>query len=127
MIVVASLLIIAAAIFAVAKRAEVRLVLFAAALPLGALSGKADVVLQKFLETLADGQFIIPICTAMGFAHVLKTTGCDEHLIHLLTDSLRRVRPLLVPGTVLVGFIVNIPIISQTSTALAVGTVLVPL
>jgi DcuC family C4-dicarboxylate transporter len=37
------------------------------------------------------------------------------------------VRFLLIPGAVLVGFLVNMPVISQTSTAVAVGTVLVPL
>ena len=37
------------------------------------------------------------------------------------------VRPLLIPGAVLVRFVVNISVISQASTAVAVGTVLVPL
>ncbi|HEX4592097.1 MAG TPA: C4-dicarboxylate transporter DcuC, partial [Gemmataceae bacterium] len=38
-----------------------------------------------------------------------------------------RVRPLLIPGAVLVPFVVNISVISQAGTAVAVGTVLVPL
>jgi C4-dicarboxylate transporter, DcuC family len=33
----------------------------------------------------------------------------------------------LIPGAVLVGFLVNIPVISQTSTAMAIGPVLIPL
>src|SRR5262249_55915716 len=66
-------------------------------------------------------------CTAMGFAHVVKHTGCDQHLIHLLLRPLKQVRSLLIPGAVLVGFIVNIPLVSQTSTAVTVGAVLVPL
>jgi DcuC family C4-dicarboxylate transporter len=44
-----------------------------------------------------------------------------------LIRPLRRVRVFLIPGAVLVGFLVNIPVISQTSTAVAVGTLLVPL
>src|SRR5439155_5851214 len=40
---------------------------------------------------------------------------------------LRRVRFLLVPGVVAVGFVVNIPVISQTSTAVCVGPVVIPL
>src|SRR5207245_5299683 len=51
----------------------------------------------------------------------------DQHLVHLLVRPLQRVRLFLIPGAVLVGFIVNIPVISQTSTAVAIGPVLVPL
>src|SRR5262249_25581627 len=84
-------------------------------------------VVQTFLKTLADEKFVVPICTAMGFAHVLRLTQCDQHLVQLLIGPLRRVRVLLVPGTVIVGFLVNIPVISQTSTAVTVGFVLLPL
>jgi DcuC family C4-dicarboxylate transporter len=84
-------------------------------------------IVQKFLATLADGKFVVPICTAMGFAYVLRFTECDQHLVQLLVKPLRRVRFLLIPGAVLVGFLVNIPVISQTSTAVAIGFVLIPL
>src|SRR5439155_369364 len=84
-------------------------------------------VVRLFLTPLSNEQFVVPICTAMGFAHVLRLTGCDQHLVHLLVRPLQRVRLFLIPGAVLVGFIVNIPVISQTSTAVAIGPVLVPL
>jgi DcuC family C4-dicarboxylate transporter len=58
---------------------------------------------------------------------VLRQTQCDQHLVQLLVQPLRRVQLFLVPGAVLVGFLVNIPVISQTSTAVAIGSVLVPL
>ena len=45
----------------------------------------------------------------------------------LLVKPLRRVRWLLVPGVIAVGFLVNIPVISQTSTAVCIGPVVVPL
>jgi DcuC family C4-dicarboxylate transporter len=45
----------------------------------------------------------------------------------LLVKPLRYVRWLLVPGVVVVGFLVNIPVISQTSTAVCIGPVIVPL
>jgi DcuC family C4-dicarboxylate transporter len=63
----------------------------------------------------------------MGFAYVLRHTGCDVHLVRLLSAPVRSVRPLLLPATVVIGFLVNIPIISQASTAAAVGAVLLPL
>lgn len=120
-------LVIAAAVFAVARRADVRLVLPLAGLALGLLGGDAAAVVRKFLVTLSDERFIVPLCTAMGFARVLRQTGCDRHLVVLLAAPLRRVRVLLVPGTVLVGFLVNVPVISQTGTVVTIGPVLLPL
>jgi DcuC family C4-dicarboxylate transporter len=135
-------LIVAATIYAVARRVEVRLVLILAALAL-ALAAGADKALhgegwaalgeqpmrivRAFVSTFSNEKFVVPICSAMGFAFVLRETGCDQHLVRLLTRPFERVRPLLVPGTVVVGFLVNVPLVSQTSTTVAVGTVLVPL
>jgi DcuC family C4-dicarboxylate transporter len=62
----------------------------------------------------------------MAFSYVLRHTGCDQHLVHLLVRPLSRVRPLLVPGTVVVGFLVNMPVVSQTSTAATIGPVVIP-
>jgi DcuC family C4-dicarboxylate transporter len=120
-------LVIVAAVVAVARRVDVRLALFLAALGLGAIAGDLTPIVRTFLQTLSNEQFVVPICTAMGFAQVLKHSQCDQHLVHLLIRPLRRFRPLLIPGAVVVGFIVNVSVISQASTAVAVGTVLVPL
>jgi DcuC family C4-dicarboxylate transporter len=120
-------LVVVLAFSAVALRVEVRLVLLLAGAALGTLAGQPQKIIHAFFAGLVDASFVVPICCAMGFAHVLKETGCDAHLVRLLTEPLRRVRFVLIPGTVLVGFLVNVPIISQTSVALAVGTVLIPL
>ena len=134
-----ALLIVGAAIVLVVKGWDVRLVLLAAALviaatgevtaitELGGTPGAVEGVLRVFLATFSNEKFVVPICTAMGFAHVLKHTGCERHLILLLVRPLRRVRGLLVPGVVAVGFLVNIPLVSQTSTAVCLGAVVVPL
>ena len=82
---------------------------------------------REFLATFSNEKFVVPICTAMGFAYVLRHTGCERHLVLLLVKPLRRVRFLLVPGVIAVGFLVNIPVISQTSTAVCIGPVVVPL
>ncbi len=121
------LLVIAAAIYAILRQVDVRLALLLAALALGTLGGKPMAIVETFLATLSREQFVVPICTAMGFAYVLRHTECDQHLVQLLVTPLRRVRGMFIPGAVLVGFLVNIPVISQTSTAVAIGAVLVPL
>ncbi len=121
------LLIIAAAVYAILKRVDVRLALLLAAAALGAIGGDLAAVVRKFFLTLTNEQFVVPICCAMGFAYVMRQSACDQHLVHLLVKPLRRVRVLLVPGAVLVGFLVNIPVVSQTSTVVTIGAVLVPL
>ena len=86
-----------------------------------------SLVVREFLATFSNEKFVVPICTAMGFAYVLRHTGCERHLVLLLVKPLRYVRWLLVPGVIAVGFLVNIPVISQTSTAVCIGPVVVPL
>ncbi|MFO0809289.1 MAG: C4-dicarboxylate transporter DcuC [Gemmataceae bacterium] len=123
----AGLLVIVVAIVAIAKRVDVRIAMFGAAICLGAIVQRTDVIVRTFLDTFTSDQFVVPICTAMGFAYVLRHSGCDRHLVRLLATPLRYVRWLLIPGAVVVGFVVNISVISQASTAVAVGTVLIPL
>ncbi len=123
----AALLVVVAAIVLVVRGWDVRLVLLVAALIIAAMSGDVSRVPREFLATFSNEKFVVPICTAMGFAYVMRHTGCDRHLVLLLVKPLRRVRWLLVPGVIAVGFLVNIPVISQTSTAVCIGPVVVPL
>jgi DcuC family C4-dicarboxylate transporter len=122
-----ALVLVAAAIVLIVRGWDVRLVLLAAALLIGTVAGDLARVVREFLATFSNEKFVVPICTAMGFAYVLRHTGCERHLVLLLVKPLRRARGLLVPGVVAVGFLVNIPVISQTSTAVCIGPVVVPL
>jgi DcuC family C4-dicarboxylate transporter len=119
--------VVLAAVYAVARGVDVRLVLLVAAFALAGLHGQAARVAATFLATFSDEKFVVPICTAMGFAYVLRHTECDRHLVRLLTHPLRSARVILVPGVVLAGFLVNVPVISQTSTVVCLGAVVVPL
>ncbi len=122
-----AVLVVAVATAGVVRGLDVRLVLLAAAGVIGCVAGDLRPVLRTFLETFSNEKYVVPLCTAMGFAYVLKHTGCDGQLVNLLVGPVRRVRFLMVPGVVLVGFVVNIPVVSQTSTAVCLGTVAVPL
>jgi len=126
MIIIAALVVIAVTVYAVLKGAEVRLTLILAALALGCLAGRPVVIVQTFLDYFTREQFLLPIGCCMGFAYVLRETGCDQHLVHLLLRPLQGFRTLLIPGVVVIGVLVNVPIISQSSSAIAVGSVLVP-
>lgn len=123
----AAVFMIALAVIAVVRGFEVRLTLLLAAFVIGALAGKFDAILRIFLDTFSNEKFVLPICSAMGFAYVIRHTGCDAHLVRLLVAPVRRMKSLVIPGVVLVAFTVNIPVISQTSTAVCVGPVVIPL
>ncbi len=104
-----------------------RFILFAAGLILAALVGKPWLVLDAFQRTLGRGDVIGPICSAMGYAFVLKATGADKDMVRLLTQPIRHIRWLLVPGGCAIGFCTNMAITSQTASAAAVGPILIPL
>jgi DcuC family C4-dicarboxylate transporter len=118
--------VIALAVYAILRRAEVRLTLTLAALALGCLARQPEVIVRTFLAYFTSEQFLVPIGCCMGFAYVLKHTDCDRHLVQLLVTPLRKARVLFIPGAVLVGVLVNVPVISQASTTALVGAVLVP-
>jgi DcuC family C4-dicarboxylate transporter len=123
----AALVVIALAMFCLVRKVEVRLTLFAAGLALAALASKPLVVFDVFLAEMGNVKTIGPICSAMGYAFVLRATGCDRELVQLLLAPARRYRWLLIPGGCLTGFLANIAVTSQTAVAAAVGPILVPL
>jgi DcuC family C4-dicarboxylate transporter len=113
-------------LFALYRGAEARLTLILTGLALASLVGQPMSIVRTFLEKLTAEDYLLPIGTCMGFAFVLRHTQCDQHLVHLLLVPLRRNVTFLIPGVVFVGFLVNVPITSQSGTAVAVGAVLVP-
>src|SRR5262245_18112687 len=101
MLFICSLVVIAVTVYAIGRRLAVRLVLFRAALTLSTMASAFTVLqngippstlavldgpmalLSTFLVTLTNEQFVVRICTAMGFAYVLRLTECDQHLVRL--------------------------------------------
>ncbi|MBI3418477.1 MAG: C4-dicarboxylate transporter DcuC [Verrucomicrobia bacterium] len=122
-----ALLVIAAAIYFVFRGTDVRLVLFTAGLTLASIAGHPLSVFKAFERSIGDATTIGPICSAMGYAFVLRATGCDREMVRLLLAPVRRVKWLLVPGACVVGFVTNIAITSQTGAAASVGAIIIPL
>jgi DcuC family C4-dicarboxylate transporter len=109
------------------RKVDIRIVLAAASVGLFALAGQLEQFFVIAAKEMSNAKTVVPICSAMGFAYVVRLTECDTHLIRLLTAPLRRVSALLVPGGAGVGWLVNTAIVSQSSTAATVGPVLIPL
>ncbi len=121
------LIIIAIAVIFMFKRIDVRLSLGLCAAGLFLISGKLPQLFVIIVQQMTNEKTVVPICTAMGFAYVLRLTECDRHLTHLLITPLRHSKWLLIPGGIITAYIVNMAIVSQSSTAAIVGTVLLPL
>ncbi len=119
-------LIVALAFIAIIKRYETRLVLFVAGVAMALVVGKPLVAIDAFTKTMVSGGLVTTICTVMGFSYVMKLTGCDSHLVNLLTSLLKQVKFILIPGAVIVTWIINIALPSTTGCAAAVGAVLIP-
>lgn len=127
MIQIGTIVIIVSAIALIIRRVDVRLVLIVAGTLLAALMGTPTKILDAFQGVMSRGDIIGPICSAMGYAYVLRFTGCDTDMVRLLVRPLRSISWTLVPGGVAIGFITNMAITSQTAAAAAVGPILVPL
>jgi len=111
---------------AILKGLEVRLTLLAAGLVLAVASWSLAAFPEAFMRSMTTSGLISVILPVMGFAAVMELTGCDRHLVKLVTDFLMKMRAVLVPGAVLATFLINIAIPSAAGCAAAVGIVLVP-
>jgi DcuC family C4-dicarboxylate transporter len=83
--------------------------------------------LNAFSKSMTTPGLIEAICSVMGFAFVMKYTECDKHLIHLVGNGLKKIRPVLIPGATLATFAINISLPSAAGVSAAVGTIFIPI
>jgi len=124
---IAIAIILISAIYAVIRGIDVRFVLLFAGLLLCSLAGTPLIIFDEFQRVMGEGKIIGPICSAMGYAFILKATGCDKAMVQLIMNPIKKMKWLLIPGSCAVGFITNIAITSQTASAAAVGPIIVPI
>lgn len=109
------------------KRYDTRTTLIGAGLLLCIIAMSPLNAFSAFASRMTESGLIQAICTSMGFACVMKFTGCDTCLVHFLTKGLSRLGIFLVPAAVAVSFIVCIAIPSAAGASAAVGATLIPL
>ena len=124
--IVIGMLIVLATFVAIVKRYEVRMVLFTSGLLMALISMDPISAFDAFRDRMVHPTLVPVICSVMGFAFVARATRCDKNLVRLLTNPLRKIRPILVPGAVLVTWFINISLISAAGVSAAVGVVLIP-
>src|SRR5262245_59034172 len=94
---IAAVLVIAAAIYLMVRRVDVRLVLLGAGLAMALLAGRPLIIADTFTRGMVAAM-VAPICASMGFAALMNATGCDKHLVHTLLAPLHRLKWLVLPG-----------------------------
>lgn len=82
--------------------------------------------LNAFTSYMTKAGLIKAICASMGFAFVMKFTGCDRALVNLLTRPLGNIGFLLIPLVVALTYFINIAIPSAAGCSAAVGATLIP-
>ncbi|HEX7549556.1 MAG TPA: C4-dicarboxylate transporter DcuC [Candidatus Methylomirabilis sp.] len=111
---------------AIIRKAEVRLALLAGGLVMAVLSWNLQAFSEAFSKSMTTAGLISVILPVMGFAAVMELTGCNAHLVKMLTDPLLKVRVILVPGAMLVTYLINTAISSAAGCTAAVGVILIP-
>jgi DcuC family C4-dicarboxylate transporter len=111
---------------AIIRKAEVRLALLAGGLIMAVLSWNLQAFSEAFTKSMTTAGLISVILPVMGFAAVMELTGCNGHLVKMLTDPLLKVRMVLVPGAMLVTYLINTAISSAAGCTAAVGVILIP-
>lgn len=121
-------IILCATIFAMAKRADSKSVLLIAGLLMALIGGDILGGFEGFNKGLAQTSILEPIITAMGFAAVMKLTGCDKHLIYAMLKILRspKAKLVLLPATMTVTMIINLALNSATATVASIGSIMIP-
>ncbi|AHG75813.1 transporter [Mannheimia varigena USDA-ARS-USMARC-1296] len=117
---------IIATIYLLIKKHETRTVLIAVGLMMALLTLQPMVALDAFAKSMTSSGLIMAICSSMGFAYVMKSTGCDNHLVQLLTKPLSGLKFFLIPIATIITFFINIAIPSAAGCAAAVGATLIP-
>ncbi|MGL4860595.1 MAG: C4-dicarboxylate transporter DcuC [Enterobacteriaceae bacterium] len=121
------LLILLITIILLIKRYDTRTVLLFSGLIMCTLTLNPMAAMNSFAEKMVSEGLIQSILSAIGFATVMKFTGCDRHLVHLLSKPLKRLGLLMIPGTILVTTLVQLALPSAAGAAAAAGITMLPL
>jgi DcuC family C4-dicarboxylate transporter len=111
---------------AIVKKLEVRLALLTGGLIMAVIAWNPQAWSDAFARNMVVAGLLQTIPPVMGFAAVMELTGCNAHLVKMLTDPLVKVRPILIPGAMLVTWFINMALASAAGCTAAVGVVLIP-
>lgn len=85
-----------------------------------------ETAVGAFVKQLVNGGLVPTITTVMGFGYVMTYTKCSDHLVNALVRPLTHVPAVVIPGAVLITWVLNIILPSAAGIAAAVGVLLIP-
>lgn len=113
--------------YAIVKNYETRVVLMLSGLLMAFIGGNLSGALNAFAQAMVNASLVPIICVTMGFSYVLDSTGCSKHLILSITGLLKKFKPIIIPATVILVWLLNIALMSASGLAAAVGAILIPM
>ncbi|TCS76778.1 C4-dicarboxylate transporter DcuC [Pectinatus cerevisiiphilus] len=124
--VLTGILLVIVTFIAIIKGYETRLVLFVSGIIMCFIGGNTIAGSDAFIKEFTNAGLVPTICTVLGFSYVMDYTGCSKHMVTVITNVLSKLKFILIFGSVLVTFFVNIALPSAAGCAAAVGTLLIP-
>lgn len=128
MYVILGIIIIIISLILMCKKVDSKVILLIAGLLMATLIGKPIEGFKGFTAGLKTTSILEPIIASMGFAEVMKLTGCDKHLVFGMLKILKseKAKFILLPATMIVTMIINFALNSATATAASMGAVMIP-
>lgn len=124
--VIAGIIIVVATFIAIIKQFETRLVLFLSGLLMCFIGGNIAAGTTAFVKELTNAGLVPTICTVLGFSYVMEYTKCTEHMVYFISAGLKRMTKIIIPGAVIITFLINIALPTAAGCAAAVGALLIP-
>lgn len=124
--VISGIIIVVATFIAIIKQFETRLVLFLSGLLMCFIGGNIAAGTTAFVKELTNAGLVPTICTVLGFSYVMEYTKCTEHMVYFISAGLKRMTKIIIPGAVIITFLINIALPTAAGCAAAVGALLIP-
>lgn len=124
--VIAGIVIVLATFIAIIKQFETRLVLLLSGLLMCFIGGQLSAGTTAFVKELTNPGLVPTICTVLGFSYVMEYTKCTEHMVYFISAGLKKMTKIIIPGAVIITFLINIALPTAAGCAAAVGALLIP-
>ncbi len=121
------IIIVIVTFYAIIKNYETRTVLIISGLIMAAIGGQPMASIDAFLNEFANPGLVPVICAVMGFSYVMDYTGCSKHLVTFTASGLKHAKFILIPGTVMLTFMLGIALPSASGLGATVGAIMIPL
>ncbi|MDU2570050.1 MAG: C4-dicarboxylate transporter DcuC [Veillonella sp.] len=114
--VIAGIVIVVATFIAIIKQFETRCF----------IGGQLSAGTTAFVKELTNPGLVPTICTVLGFSYVMEYTKCTEHMVYFISAGLKKMTKIIIPGAVIITFLINIALPTAAGCAAAVGALLIP-